>query len=262
MKELEKVKTKKTLCVLLAMIMLLSALLPTMAFADEEYELVELFEEYDYEEPANDFIYEEIIIDDQNYSNESEEILEESVEPDNVFVVEPEGSSDAEIIPDEEIIEEDNQASKESESQAGDLSESEVYYTGAAVITSDPQDAAAAPNTYAEFSVVAENAESYQWYVSTDGGSTFKKCTSYYGDSTKATLNVEAKEARNGFWFLCKVTGGGVTVESNPAKLTVATVPVITSDPQDVTAAPGTNAEFSVVAESAPRTMAILRRPR
>ena len=74
----------------------------------------------------------------------------------------------------------------------------------------------------AEFTVVAEGATSYQWYLSQDNGTTWSKmnATRYTGTTT-ATVTVKATEARDGWQFRCTVSDGTTTINSDAATLTV-----------------------------------------
>ena len=71
-----------------------------------------------------------------------------------------------------------------------------------------------------------------------------------YSGGKTATLSVPATTARNGYEYRCVVKNSAGTANSNAAKLTVSAsgAPAITTQPQNVTAAPGTTAKFTVAA--------------
>ncbi len=73
----------------------------------------------------------------------------------------------------------------------------------------------------AKFEVEATGAsKTYQWQVSTDGGKTWKNCSS--SSAKKATFSFTAKTSHNGNYYRCRVKdSGGNTVYTNKVKLTV-----------------------------------------
>lgn len=90
-------------------------------------------------------------------------------------------------------------------------------------ITTDPVSKTICSGGNTTFSVVATNANSYQWQVNT--GSGFNNITNGapYSGATTATLTITgATSALNGYSYRAVVTGSG-TVNSNPAVLTVPT---------------------------------------
>ena len=122
--------------------------------------------------------------------------------------------------------------------------------SGGPVITTQPMNVTAAAGAAATFKVVASGAASYQWQASTNGGATWAN-SGANGNKT-ATLSFAAAAAHNGYLFRCVVTGGGKTVVSNAAKLTVTGAgPTITTQPTNVTAAVGAAATFKVAASGA-----------
>ena len=86
-------------------------------------------------------------------------------------------------------------------------------------ITMQPVNVTAAVGGAATFKVVASGAEAYQWQVSTNGGTTW--VNSGANGNRTATLSFTAAAAHNNYQFRCVVTGGGKTVTSESAKLTV-----------------------------------------
>ncbi len=121
---------------------------------------------------------------------------------------------------------------------------------GASVtITTQPKSVTAAPDTTAKFTVVASGSSlTYQWQVSTNGGSTWSDSPAT-GNKT-ATLSIPVTTSRNGYKYRCVVKSGSSSVTSAAATLTVSASgkPVITTQPTNVTAAEGGNATFKVVA--------------
>ena len=118
-------------------------------------------------------------------------------------------------------------------------------------ITSQPQDVTAAPGTTTTFSVTASGSGlKYQWQTSKDGGTTWVN-SGMSGYNTNV-LTVGVNVDRNGYKFRCIVTdnvGNKVTSSAATLYLKSETELKITSQPQDVTAAPGTTVTFSITAE-------------
>jgi hypothetical protein len=88
------------------------------------------------------------------------------------------------------------------------------------VITTQPANATAAAGGNVTFKVVATGATAYQWQYSTNNGTTWA-ASGASGNKT-ATLSFTAAAAHDGFLVRCVVTGGGKTVVSSTAKLTVS----------------------------------------
>ena len=88
-------------------------------------------------------------------------------------------------------------------------------------ITTQPTAKTVTEGKTAKFTVAATGAgKVYQWQVSTDGGKTWKNCTS--SSATKATFTFTGKDKHNGNYYRCRVKdNGGNTVYSNKVKLTV-----------------------------------------
>lgn len=114
------------------------------------------------------------------------------------------------------------------------------------VITTQPQSTPACAASAAIFSVVATNAQSYQWQVSTNGGATF---TNVASGGTNATYSVAGvTTALNNYQYRVLVTGQCGVTTSSAATLTVQTAPAITTPPQSTTLCLGSPATFSVTA--------------
>lgn len=109
-----------------------------------------------------------------------------------------------------------------------------------------------ASDTY--FSVVATGTGlTYQWYVSTNGGTNYNAVTNggMYSGATTATLDLYGVgEEHNGYLYYVVITG---TAPCAPVTSDVATLGVsdvgITTQPQAVVLCGSGNAEFTVVAE-------------
>ncbi len=134
---------------------------------------------------------------------------------------------------------------------AGDVtSETAMLTVGTKpVITSQPQDVNTAAGATAIFTVTAAGAETYQWQYSTNGGASWANSPAS-GNKT-AALRVPVAAYKNGYLYRCLVSNADGTVISETAVLTVNTKPVITSQPQDVNAAAGATAIFTVTATGA-----------
>ncbi len=118
-------------------------------------------------------------------------------------------------------------------------------------ITTQPSNASVAEGSNATFKVVASGTGlSYQWQVSTNGGSSWSNSPAT-GNKT-ATLTVPATMSRNGYKYRCNVTNSGGTTTSAAATLTVTSgKPAITTQPANATVKAGSNATFKVVASGA-----------
>ncbi|RYZ48407.1 MAG: hypothetical protein EOP49_18755, partial [Sphingobacteriales bacterium] len=93
------------------------------------------------------------------------------------------------------------------------------------------------------FSVTATGATSYQWYVSTNGGSTFTPISG----ATSTSYNVAVTtSAMNNFQYQVVVSNQCGTVTSSNAVLTIASAPSITTQPVSVSVCAGAGAVFTV----------------
>lgn len=131
------------------------------------------------------------------------------------------------------------------------------------VIITQPVGAEIKAGENIELSVEAEIAAAgatldYQWEKSIDGGRTFSNVSDggVYSGATTDTLAITAAAGVETGLYQCKVTrnSGTETVTSDAARLTVVVpnVPVIRTQPVDVTAAAGETATFSVLATVEP----------
>ena len=119
------------------------------------------------------------------------------------------------------------------------------------VITVQPEDVSANEGDTAVFTVTATGAETYQWQWSSDKGKTWNNSTSATTGYNTDTLQVSAAAKRNGYQYRCKVINSAGTVTSDAATLTVKALPVITAQPEDVSANEGDTVVFTVTATGA-----------
>ncbi len=118
-------------------------------------------------------------------------------------------------------------------------------------ITGQPVNATVCEGGNASFTVSAAGAATFQWQVSTDGGTTYTNVTNggVYSGATTATLNITgATAAMNNYLYRVNLTSSCGNATSTSATLTVNTLPVITSQPQSATACTGTSVTFTASA--------------
>lgn len=113
----------------------------------------------------------------------------------------------------------------------------------APAITTQPSSTSVNAGTTANFSVVATGtAPTYKWRKNgtalTDGGN--------IGGSATANLTISSASSSDIASYSVVVSNSAGSVTSSSATLAVASVPVITSQPQNATAAIGSSANFSV----------------
>ncbi|MES2387720.1 MAG: T9SS type A sorting domain-containing protein [Bacteroidota bacterium] len=125
----------------------------------------------------------------------------------------------------------------------------------APVITTDPSPLTTCVGVSGSFTVVATGvAPTYQWQLSTDGGTTYANVSvSLYTGYLTPTLTIPSSSvtlARSGYRFRCVVTESGST-NSAGAILTVNAAPTITVAPSAASACNGDNALFSITATGA-----------
>ncbi len=132
----------------------------------------------------------------------------------------------------------------------GVTSNAATLTVGTAVsITTQPASTSACEGTNASFNVTATGAVSYQWQVSTDGGTTFTNISG----ATGATLTLTSvTTAMNNNQYRVVITGNCNTVTSNAATLTVnASTITIGTQPASVTVCAPAAATFTVAVSSA-----------
>lgn len=115
-------------------------------------------------------------------------------------------------------------------------------------ITVQPQNTSVCTGGNATFNITATGTSlTYQWQLSTDGGTTYNNI----GGATSSSYTVTGATAgMNGNRYRCIVTGvcAPATATSSGAILTVVASLSITTQPADVTACVGSNASFTVAA--------------
>ncbi len=117
-------------------------------------------------------------------------------------------------------------------------------------ITTQPSDKTTCENGTTSFSVAATGTSlSYQWQV--DNGSGFSNVTNNttYSGATTNKLDINANSNLNNYSYQCIVTGKCTpSTMSNIATLSIDMLPVITSQPVDVSICEGANTTFGVIA--------------
>ena len=132
---------------------------------------------------------------------------------------------------------------------AGDntpLKNATVHYLPAPVITQQPESVAAHVDDPVTFTVVATDAESYQWSYQKPGESSWTN-VSAGGASASYTLAAAALR-HNGYKYRCTVKNAAGSVTSSAVTLTVTEILRITTQPSDVRVKEGASASFKVVA--------------
>lgn len=114
-------------------------------------------------------------------------------------------------------------------------------------ITTQPANATACAGSNATFTVVASGtAPTYQWQVSTDGGTNFTNITG--ATAATLTLNAVTNSMTNYRYRVIVNNACPSTTTSNAAILTISAPAVITTQPANTTVCAGTNATFTVAA--------------
>lgn len=118
-------------------------------------------------------------------------------------------------------------------------------------ITTQPSSVSVNSGTAANFSVIATGTSpTYKWRKN---GSALSDAGNISGSST-ANLTVSSTTLSDVASFSVIVSNSAGVVTSSDATLTVASVPVITAQPQNATAALGASATFNVTATNSPLT--------
>lgn len=126
---------------------------------------------------------------------------------------------------------------------------------GMVTIATQPMDVTECAGNATTFSVTANNAGggiiSYQWQLSTDGGTTYTNVPNdaTYDDETMATLTIHDVNGLDGTMYRVEVSNVSCGSElSDAATLTVEGSIDISSQPMDVTECSGNSTSFSVMA--------------
>ncbi len=118
-----------------------------------------------------------------------------------------------------------------------------------ASIVSDPANQSACPGNTASFSAVATGPDlSYQWQISTDGGTTFNDISGASSSSLNIT-NVTASMNNNQYRVKLSTSCSVSSISTNSAVLTVLPQANILSNPSNISACAGSDATFSISAE-------------
>ena len=185
---------KRFICLLLALVMISALTLPMGVFAEEPVE------EY-YEEPVEEY-YEELV----------EEYYEEPAEED----VDVHSNDDATII--EDLAEELTDSNIELTAEEDVISASVQLPT----ITTQPEPMTVAAGEQVTFTIVATNADSYQWEVNTGTGwKAMTNDTTWKGNKTD-TLKFSGKTSFAQYEYRCVVTNASGSVESNVVTFTIS----------------------------------------
>ncbi|MBR2832635.1 MAG: leucine-rich repeat protein, partial [Oscillospiraceae bacterium] len=95
----------------------------------------------------------------------------------------------------------------------------------------------------AVFAVIADNADSYRWQFSKNGGSTWANCT-----GKAAVFRFTAAAKYDGWLYRCVVANAYGSAVSSPVTLIVISTPMISTQPVSQSVAAGAKASFRVVA--------------
>ncbi len=123
-----------------------------------------------------------------------------------------------------------------------------------AVISTQPQNVSICPNANTSFTTVVTDATSYQWEVSTNGGSTWANVTngSGYSGATTQTLSLSnVQTSFNNYKYRLKTTNACGDGYSSVVTLTVTTGATISTQPANATICEGASNTFKVVATNA-----------
>ena len=131
--------------------------------------------------------------------------------------------------------------------EAGSVTSNAAKLTVKPGITTQPASVTVTKGQTATFTVVATGTGlTYQWYYQKPGETTWNACSN---NGTSATYSVVTAARHNGYSYRCKVTnGGGGSVNTSAATLTVLVKPAITTQPSSTYAVVGETATFQVVA--------------
>ena len=116
-------------------------------------------------------------------------------------------------------------------------------------ITSQPTNEIVCAGTTANFNVTVAGSlfATYQWQLSTDGGTTFNNIAG----ATSSSYSFTPTGTETGYQYRCQITnscGSPTTITSSAAALNFNTSPVLTQQPTNQSACLGTPATFSVAA--------------
>jgi hypothetical protein len=137
-------------------------------------------------------------------------------------------------------------ASQGSANVRGD--ETISFNNGKPAITAQPQNISVCAGASHTFSLTATGINiSYQWQLSTDGGSTFNNIP---GATSSSYALTGITAGMNNYRYRCIVSGCPPSVTSVAAILTVAAQPSISTQPANATVCEGGNASFTTTASN------------
>ena len=119
----------------------------------------------------------------------------------------------------------------------------------APTIVTQPKSQTVCVGDVVTFMIVANNAETYQWYYLTPDADAWKAVTAASGKTSSYSFTTAARH--NGYQYRCEVGNTAGSKTSSTVTLTVVTAPTITSQPESKTAYVGETVQFKVVAEGA-----------
>lgn len=140
-------------------------------------------------------------------------------------------------------------------SPAATSSAATLQVSSSITVTTNPVSQTICEATNTSFTVAAQGSSlSYQWQVSTNGGTTFTNIANggIYSGATTTTLTLTAvTPAYNTYQYRCVASNLACNPgTSTAATLTVNTLPVISSQPSSVTICEGANINFAVAAST------------
>lgn len=122
--------------------------------------------------------------------------------------------------------------------------------TGATINPGNPTVCAGTSATFGPVSATSSGAMTYQWQVSSNGGSSYSNVSGGTGADTSTYVTAAVTPAMNGYLYRCVVTGEGdcgASVWSNAGTLTV-NAPVITTQPVGGAIFPGLSMTLTIEA--------------
>lgn len=129
----------------------------------------------------------------------------------------------------------------------------QVIVNGPPAVTAHPTDSTICGNGDARFAIAATGASTYQWEVSTNGGSTWNNVSNggIYSGAASNSLNITGGTTlMNAYKYRCKASCTS-TATSNQATLTVNASPTVATNPLDATICNGGNTIFNCTATGA-----------
>jgi gliding motility-associated-like protein len=116
-----------------------------------------------------------------------------------------------------------------------------------AIITAQPENKIVCEGAATSLSATVTGLNlSYQWFVSTDAGTSFTKVNG----ATSSSLDLNNTIATmNGYQYRLVISGGcGADVTTNTVTVTVNSLPAVTAQPSPITICEGANASFAITA--------------